>query len=384
MKPLSGLVVLDFSQFLAGPSAALRLADMGARVIKVERPKGGDGSRGLSLRNQKVGNDSLLFHTINRNKESYAADLKDPVALAEVKKLITHADVLIENFRPGVMDKLGLGYETIQKLNPRLIYASVTGYGVTGPWVNKPGQDLLIQSMSGLTWLNGDRDQPPVPFALSVADSMAGAHLVEGILACLVRRGKTRQGGRVEISLMESLLSMQFEVLTTWLNDGHQPPRRCEKNNAHAWLGAPYGIYETADGYIALAMGSVSQLASILSCSALEEFADPSTWFSQRDKIKAIIAAHLLTMPTAFWLERLEEQRFWCAPVNNWEELYASEGFQILNMTQSLATEHGRDITLMKCPLRFNGQRNNAIFAAPQLGSDTARINAEYHIEENQ
>ncbi|CAK8742232.1 Acetyl-CoA:oxalate CoA-transferase [Sodalis praecaptivus] len=194
MLPLAGLMVLDFSQYLAGPSAALRLADMGARVIKVERPEGGDGSRRLSLRNQWVGEDSLLFHTINRGKESFTADLKDPQALALVKMLIAQADVVIENFRPGVMDKIGLGFDAVKTLNPRLVYASVTGYGTRGPWAKKAGQDLLIQAMSGLTWLNGDRDQPPTPFALSVADSLAGTHLVEGILACLIHRGKTQQG----------------------------------------------------------------------------------------------------------------------------------------------------------------------------------------------
>jgi CoA:oxalate CoA-transferase len=205
MRPLEGLLVLDFSQFLAGPSAALRLADLGARAIKIERPNGGDLSRQLHLNNMDLDGDSMLFHTINRNKESYAADLKNMDDLEKVKKLIIHADVLIENFRPGTMEKLCLGYEEVKKLNPRLVYGYVSWYGKEGPWQNKPGQDLLVQSLSGLPWLNGNADQPPVPLALSVADMMTGAHLVQGLLAALVRRGKTGYGGLVEVSLIESI-----------------------------------------------------------------------------------------------------------------------------------------------------------------------------------
>lgn len=382
MLPLTGLVVLDFSQFLAGPSAALRLAHMGARVIKVERPQGGDASRNLSLNNQWINNDSLLFHTINRGKESFTANLKEPRELAQVKQLIAQADILIENFRPGVMDKIGLGYEEARRLNPLLVYASVTGYGTEGPWVKKPGQDLLVQAMSGLTWLNGNKDQPPTPFALSVADSLAGAHLVEGILACLIRRGKTRLGGRVEVSLMESLLSMQFEVLTTWLNDGHQPPCRSADNNAHAYLAAPYGIYATQKGYIALAMGSVVELGRILGSPALAEYREPNEWFSRRDEIKQVIAGILATESASFWLERLEDAGYWCAEVTDWPTLTASEGFRALDMTQDVQLDDGKTIAMLKSPLRFNGERTSSSRPAPVLGANTAQIQADFHLAE--
>ncbi|TCV94279.1 CaiB/BaiF CoA transferase family protein [Biostraticola tofi] len=380
MFPLSGLVVLDFSQFLAGPSAALRLADLGARVIKVERPLTGDASRQLTLRNQRVGEDSLLFHTINRGKESFCANLKDPSDLQRVKNLIAQADVLIENFRPGVMDKIGLGYEALRIQHPRLVYASVTGYGSQGPWADKAGQDLLIQSMSGLAWLNGDRHQPPTPFGLSVADSLAGAHLVEGILACLLRRGKTQQGGRVEISLMESVLSMQFEVLTTWLNDGHQVPNRCAKNNAHAWLAAPYGIYPTEDGHIAIAMGSVTALAAIFQSDELARYTDPATWFSCRDSIKNLIADILLTRPTEHWTRLLDAHEFWCSEVYDWKTLFASEGFKALDITQRVRLPSGQHIRMLRSPLRINGQRSAIAKSAPRLGEDTASITADFNL----
>ena len=159
MEPLDGLLVLDFSQFLAGPSCALRLADLGARVIKIERPGTGDLGRQLYISDLELDGDSTLFHSINRNKQSFAADLKRADDTDRVRRLVAAADVLIQNFRPGVMDRLGLGYESVRDLNPRLVYATVTGYGAEGPWRDKPGQDLLAQALSGLTWLSGNADQ---------------------------------------------------------------------------------------------------------------------------------------------------------------------------------------------------------------------------------
>ena len=173
--PLSGLLVVDMSQFLSGPYASLRLMDLGARVIKIERPDGGDLSRRLYLSDTEIGGDSTIFHAINRNKESLAIDLKNPEDVATLKRLLERADVLVQNFRPGVIERLGLDYEVVKAINPRLVYASITGYGDEGPWVKRPGQDLLAQARSGLMWLNGDETQGPVPFGLAVADMLAGA-----------------------------------------------------------------------------------------------------------------------------------------------------------------------------------------------------------------
>ncbi|WP_256761883.1 CaiB/BaiF CoA-transferase family protein [Cohnella sp. WQ 127256] len=382
MKPLEGIVVLDFSQFLSGPSAALRLADLGARVIKIERPGSGDSCRQLSLHNLMSDGDSLLFHTINRNKESYAANLKDPEDLAKVIKLISHADVIIENFRPGTMDKLGLGYEDVKLMNPKIIYGSVTGYGKTGPWRNKPGQDLLVQSLSGLAYLNGNADQPPVPFALAAADMFTGAHLVQGILACLIRRGRTGVGGLIEVSLLESILDFQFEVLTTHLNDGGQPPVRSSVNNAHAYLGAPYGIYETADGYLALAMGSVIRLSELLNCPALAAYSDPKSWFLQRDEIKRILVEHLLTQPTQGWLDVLEPADYWCADVLTWERLLAHEAFQELDMVQEISRPGSQPIKITRCPIKINGMRPESTKWAPWVGENNAKLEEEFHLVE--
>jgi len=376
--PLDGLVVLDFSQFLAGPSCALRLADLGAQVIKVERPGAGDLGRQLYISNLALDGDSTLFHSINRNKRGFAANLKDPADLARVKQLIARADVLIQNFRPGVMERIGLGYAEVRALNPRLVYATVSGYGLEGPWRDKPGQDLLAQSVSGLAWLNGDADQPPTPFGLAVADMLAGAHLAQGILACLVRRGITGRGGLVEVSLLESVLDLQFEVLTTYLNDGGKLPQRSRINNANAYLGAPYGIYATADGFLALAMGSVPQLGELLECAPLLAYDDPATWFTQRDEIKAQLAQHLRARPTADWLNRLEAADYWCADVLTWPRLIEHEAFRVLRMTQTVRRPNGATLETTRCPIRIDGARLTSPRGAPKVGEHNEEIAREF------
>jgi crotonobetainyl-CoA:carnitine CoA-transferase CaiB-like acyl-CoA transferase len=287
---------------------------------------------------------------------------------------------MIQNFRPGIIEKLGFDYESVRSLNPRLIYGELTGYGKSGPWRQKPGQDLLVQSLSGLVWLNGDAGQPPVPFGLAVVDLAAGAHLVQGILACLVRRGVTGKGGKVEVSLLESILDLQFEVLTTHLNDGGQLPRRSAINNAHAYLGAPYGIYATKDGYLALAMGSVTRLGELLNCPRLLAYSDPRSLFDARDEIKRILVDHLKTDTTAHWLSILEPADVWCSDVYTWPRLMATEGFQALEMVQEITRAPGITLRTTRCPIRIDGQRLRSAKGAPRLGHDTDKIAQEFSL----
>jgi len=380
MRPLEGLLVIDFSQFLSGPSASLRLADMGARVIKIERPDKGDLCRQLYISNLELDGDSTLFHSINRNKQSFAADLKSPEDLARIRKLLQRADVMIQNFRPGVIEKIGLGHDELRTLNPRLVYGEITGYGNAGPWRTKPGQDLLVQSLSGLPYLNGDATQPPMPFGLAVSDMMAGAHLVQGILATLLRRGITGQGGKVEVSLLESTLDLQFEVLTTYLNDGGKSPERSAVNNAHAYLGAPYGIYATADGYMALAMGSIIRLGELLECAALTTYTAPASLFDQRDEIKSILVHHLKDKGTAHWLSILEPADVWCADVLTWDRLFEHEGFTALGMVQTVDSRASAVMRTTRCPIRIDGEVLTSRMAAPRIGEHNAEILSEFEL----
>jgi len=366
---------------LAGPTAATRLADLGARVIKIERPKVGDLCRQLYNSNLELDGDSTLFHSINRNKQSITLNLKDAVDLAKAKRLIEQADVLIQNFRPGVMERIGLDYDAVKELNPRLVYGVVTGYGSDGPWKDKPGQDLLVQSISGLPWLNGNGDQPPLPFGLSVIDMFTGSHLVQGILACLVRRGITGKGGLVEVSLLESALDLQFEVLTTFLNDGGQLPQRSTVNNGNAYLAAPYGIYATVDGFLAIAMVSIPYLGELIGSEELVTYSDDDG-FSKRDEIKRVLSDHLKTQSTAFWLDILEPKDVWCADVMSWDRLVEHEGFKALKMVQEVKRNGTISLPTLRCPIRVDGEILTAEKGAPRLGEDTVQLTEEFSLDE--
>jgi CoA:oxalate CoA-transferase len=377
--PLSGLLVVDMSQFLSGPYCSLRLLDLGARVIKVERPDGGDLSRRLYLSDTEIGGDSTIFHAINRGKESLAVDLKSEADLGVLRGLIAKADVLIQNFRPGVIERLGLDYEAVKAINPGLVYASISGYGEEGPWVKRPGQDLLAQSRSGLMWLNGDENQGPVPFGLAVGDMLAGAAVAQGVLAALVRRGVTGRGSHVETSLLEALVDFQFEVLTTYLNDGRRQPKRSNFRSAHAYLSAPYGVYPAKDGYLALAMTPIARIETLLGIPELAAFSDnPSSWFTERDEIKRLISARIETGTVEEWLAILEPADIWCAKVLNWEELLHHEGFQVLDMLQTVEREDSVSILTTCSPLRVNGKRPHGTRAAPRIGEHSDTIKAEF------
>lgn len=377
--PLQGLVVVDMSQFLSGPYCSLRLSDLGARVIKIERPDGGDLSRRLYLSDTEIGGDSTIFHAINRGKESLAIDLKDADDLAALKRLLASADVLMQNFRPGVAARLGIDYETVRTINPRLVYASISGYGDEGPWVKRPGQDLLAQARSGVMWLNGDEGQGPVPFGLAVADMLAGAALAQGILAALVRRGITGKGSHVETSLLEALVDYQFEVLTTFLNDGRRLPKRSSFRSAHAYLSAPYGVYPASDGFLAIAMTPLGKLADLLELDELAPYRDtPATWFTARDEIKAIIARRIETRTIDEWLAILEPADIWCAKVLDWNELLASDGFKALDMLQTVEREDDVSIETTRSPLRIDGVRARVTRAAPLVGEHSDAIRSEF------
>lgn len=380
--PLDGILVLDFSQFLAGPVAAMRLADLGARVIKIERPNGGDIGRTLAFAGLESDGDTLSFHIMNRNKESFAADLKNAQGLAEVWKLVEKADVIIQNFRPGVIERLGLGYEDVKKVNPRIIYGSATGYGSTGPFKDRPGQDLLAQSISGLPWLNGRAGDPPIPVGLAVADIFTSTHLAHGVTALLLRRERTGVGGLVESSLLEAMLDLQFELISANLFDPNIVVKRGAGNSAHAFLPAPYGLYPCSDGYLAIAMTPIPPLGKLLGVD-LSAYEDPKSWWSEQEAIMKALSSMLVTKKVEEWLEVLDAADIWCAPVLTLPELVTHEGFKALDMTQE-TVRVGNDgasevrIPTTRSPVRIDGKTIKSDKGAPHVGEDTASIRLEF------
>ncbi len=374
MKPLEDILVIDLSQFLSAPSATLRLADLGARVIKVERPITGDICRQLYVSNVNINGESSIFRAINRNKESFQADLKHAIDKQRVLKLVEKADVLVHNFRPGVIERLGFDYDTIKKINPGIVYGDISGYGSEGPWKNKPGQDLLVQSLSGLTWLNGIEGNGPTPVGLAIVDILSGAHLVQGILAALIKKAKTGHGTKVSVSMLESIIDFQFESITTFYQDGGQPTVRPASNSAHAYLGAPYGVYQTQNGYLALAMGAIPFIGELIGCEALLGYKDVASWFDDRDAIKKILADHLSTGTTEKWLSLLEPADIWCANIMDWETLFATDGFKVLDMIQKVQMSDGFEYDTTRCPIKIDGEYLTSPIGCPALGEHTNSI----------
>lgn len=361
--PLAGITVVDFSQFLAGPYASLRLLDLGARVIKIENPQGGDLCRRHYVSEVRTKGDSSLFHAINRGKESIALDLKTPEGLEDAKRLVARADIVIQNFRPGVIERLGLDYDRARARRPGLIYGSVSGYGEDGPWADLPGQDLLAQARSGLMWLSGNADDGPVPVGLPIADISAGACLAQGLLAALFRQARTGEGTHVQTSLLEALMDIQFEFLGTWLRNGEQPPQRMTQGSAHGYLAAPYGVYACATGHLALAMTPLERLMPLLGLPP--DARDP---FRDRDAICARIADRLHHRPAADWEEELGRAGVWCARVRTWDELRAGGG--------AIA----RQMLPPALPLRLDGQRPHPASFGPTLNENESTLRAEFDL----
>ncbi len=366
MLPLQGIVVLEFSQYLSAPSAGLRLADLGAQVIKVEKPITGEAGRKLAIKNLWVDDSSLLFHSINRNKNSITADLKNEDDVNQIKKLIAKADVLIHNFRPGIMRKLGLDYDTVKQINTGLVYAEISGYGTVGPWKNKPGQDLLLQSITGLAYTTGNANNAPMPFGISIGDILSGAQLAQGILAALVSRIKTQKGALIEVSIMESLLDLQFELLTTYFANNQQP-LRSNINNGHPLLSAPYGIYKTLNGFIALAMMDLNDLATVIGCYELNAFAKENI-FVKRDEIKTVLSVFISTKSTEELIQQLQSNGLWAMEVLDWEKMKANAAYNCLQMEQTLETENNAIITT-RCPIRIDGNILLSKKSAPKVGA---------------
>ena len=250
--------------------------------------------------------------------------------------------------------------------------------------MNRPGQDLLAQSISGLPWLNGSRNDGPVPVGLSIADHLMSCHIAQGVTALLVRRFRTGQGGLVQTSLLEAMLDLQFELLTTHLNDSTVTVQRNGEHSANAFLAAPYGTYPTTDGYLALAMNPVNKIGELLDLPELAAMTDPQTWWDEQEHIETVLAARLATDTTDHWLEILDAADVWCAPVLTLEELVAHDGFAAIDMTQSVTrteTNSGGEpvtLTVTRGPLRIDGKPLRSDTAAPLLGQHNAAVRAEF------
>ena len=372
MLPLQNTRVVSFNHYMAGPLGMQLLADMGADVIAVE-PIGGAWHRQWGGGNRNVDGQSVLFLSANRNKRSLALNLKVPEGIVVAKRLAASADVLAENFRPGVMAKLGLGYEDLRDVNPRLIYASVSGYGQDGPYAARPGQDLLFQALSGLATITGNSDDKARAVGVSVVDHHGATLLAMGILAALVARGRSGVGCRVDVDLLSAALDLQTESLVCYLN-GPEPESVNPPPHIAGWYySAPYGIYRTRDGHLAISLAPIDRLAEPLELPELAKL-PPALAFDRRGEIAAMIAAVLLRRSTAAWLDILSEADVWHAPVNDYKAVISDPQIRHNGNVQVAPGATGSPITVLKHPVRYDGEAPGMRLPPQPLGAQTEVI----------
>lgn len=382
---LQGVKILDFTQYKAGPMGTQILGDMGADIIKIERSEGGDLERSFATFGTFTGEgDSPFFLAMNRNKRSLGLNLKTPEAKEIIYKLAKEADVVVQNFRPGKLAKLGYGYEDFRKINPGIIYCSNSGYGLTGPYVTRPGQDLLAQSMSGLVMMNG-KEEFPTAVATSVADAATALYLCIAILGALYHKRDTGEGQEVDVDLLSSSIAFQQEEVTAFLNLNPRPEfKRSKTGLAAPWNGAPYGIYKTSDEkYLALGVVPMEKLAKLLDAPQLEEFTDLSTAFANRDAIRLVVEEKILQNTQAYWVDYMLSFDVWCAPVNGFEEMVHDP--QVIHNQNIRKMQHPAlgEIGVVATPIRYSKTPIQYNMAPPLVGQHSAEILKELGYEED-
>lgn len=372
--PLSHLRVLDFTQLLQGPLATQILADLGADVVKFEKP-GGEWMRHWGILASRTHGEMDSFLAFNRNKRSVAVDLKEPAAIDAILRLAEDADVVVENFRPGVMERLGLGYDAFAARNPRIVYASSSGYGQTGPYAARPGQDLLAQAMTGALTLTGRRDDPPMACGIGIADEYTGMHLVTAILAAICHRDASGAGQRVAVDLFSCTVAAQQQELTVHLNRD-EPLERAAGNVGHVGGTAPFGIYGTRDGHLALAMMALPRLGAILGVDWLDRFDSDELAFSERDTVHALLDAHFATGTTAAWLELLDAHDVWCAPVQDHAALERDPQLAHAGLLWEVPVGDDPHATFrtVGSPFSFSKTPPRLRRGVPRAGQDTAAV----------
>ena len=370
---LDGITVLDCTQMLAGPLAGLRLGDLGADVLKIEAPGSGEFNRTHGFEDITAAGEMTTFLALNRNKRSVVLNLKKPDGLAVMHDLVRQADVLIQNFRVGTADRIGIGYEQLREINPRLIYCAITGYGSTGPYRTRAGQDLLLQGYSGSMWSVGKLADPPLPSALWAADVMSGYQAVVGVLAALHARQATGSGQYVEVDMLSSVLDAQLQELVTYLNSGRQPTRMKEPS-AHALIPAPYGVYQTRDGWLTMAMCHLPDLGEALDDDWLKTLVHYNDGAIHRDEIYARIRPRFTERTTAEWLEILERCGVWAGPVYDYAQLERDPHVVATGMFTDQPQGGGVTVRTLRPPLTMSATPLAIRRGAPPLGAHTAEV----------
>ncbi|GAA1702832.1 CoA transferase [Microbacterium sediminicola] len=372
---LSGYRVIDCSIAMAGPFAAQRLGDLGADVIKVEPPQG-EWQRHASAGGAQGNEVNVSFLSLNRNKRSVAVDLKSAEGKKIVRELVATADVFLQNYRPGVAARLGLDYETLSALNPKLVYVSMSGYGEDGPYRDRPGQDLLLQAMSGAMLSAGRAGEPPSPAGQFLADAVTASTAFEAVLAALLHRERTGEGQLVTVNMLDALTTLQMQELSVHTIGGI-PQERGTEPNAHVYIRAPYGVFETADGYIALGFADLEVLGRVIGEPSFAGLDAEEHGWSHRDELYAKTAAALVRRPSDEWLDELLAAGIWAGPVYGYADLV--EDPQIIHNGTFVEYEHATEglVKTPGFPYKFARTPARIDRGAPLTGEHTAEILGE-------
>ena len=372
---LDGVRVLDLTRVLAGPFCTALLGDLGAEVIKVETP-GGDDYRHVPPFDEETGG---LFLLLNRGKKSISLDIRSEAGRQIVRRLASNCDVVVENFRPGVMEQMGLGYAELSKANPRLIYVSISGFGQTGPMGNVPAYDLVIQAMTGFMDVSGEPDGPPMMTGESVADLATGLFASWSVLAALLSRERSGKGQFIDVAMYDCLFNFLPAALTQHLY-GNTPPRRV--GNRHQ-LGAPFGVFAAADGHFTIAVLNPKQFAKLANAMGRPElaedprFSDNSVRNDNHAPLKECIEAWSGSLSVSEVVAALQRHDVPCSPILSVAEAAGSAQARERSLLRPVATADGRPISVMTQPVKFSGMPASSQLAPPVLGADGPGILAD-------
>ncbi len=383
--PLSGVRVLEFGQIAAGPFAGSLLADLGADVVKVENPSGGDGMRQWPplTQNSEGRAFSENFASLNRNKRSIALDLKDEADIARLKDLVRTTDIVLENFRAGVMDRLGLGYDALRTFNARLVYCSISGYGQTGPYARKGAFDVTVQAMSGLMSVTGEDGQPPVKCGVPVGDFCAGLYAAYTITAALMQARETGQGCYIDCSMLGSLIGVAALQTSEFFGTG-KPGKRL--GSAHP-RNAPYQAFRASDGYFVIAAGNDALWAEVAEAVGRPELTNDPRFATQADRatnqddLRVLLEKRFADRTAAAWLKEMDERGVPCAPINGYQDILNDPHVTEMNLVRPVVLPNGVETQTTAFPVSISGHDFEISRPPPELGDHTEEVCREWSEE---
>ena len=382
MGVLEGYRVLDLSIAMSGPFAAMRLGDLGADVIKVE-PVTGEWQRHVAAGGARGHRVNVSFLSLNRNKRSLAVNLKDAEGRRLVHELAKNADVFLQNYRPGVAARLGMDYETVHDINPRIVYISVSGYGETGPYASWPGQDLILQGMSGAMFSAGRRADAPQPSPMYVVDAVTAYVAFEAALAGLLHRERTGEGQLVEVNMLDAILTLQMQEMSVFTVGG-LAQQRTSQPHAHCFIRAPYAAFATAEGHLILAFPPLARLGELLAIPELTQMDDEVDGHARRDEIHRLVARRLLDRPASEWLALFAEHDIWAGPVYSYQDVMNDP--QVRHNGALVTYRHPTEgeVTTPGFAIRFARSPSSVRRGAPLAGEQTREILAELGLNSRQ